>query len=85
MANQESMNLIEFQKKFQTEESCHEHLYKMKWPQGYCCPKCKHDKAYEIKTRKLPLYECVNCEHHLLIRGTRHCLSDSLDDSAQSP
>ncbi|WP_409348271.1 transposase, partial [Paenibacillus gyeongsangnamensis] len=35
------MNLIEFHKKFQTEEACHEHLYKMKWPQGYCCPKCK--------------------------------------------
>ena len=71
MAKQESMNLIEFQKKFQTEEACHEHLYKMKWPQGYCCPKCKHDKAYEIKTRKLPLYECVNCEHQTtVIAGT---------------
>ncbi|MCZ8515407.1 IS1595 family transposase [Paenibacillus filicis] len=71
MAKQESMNLIEFHKKFQTEEACHEHLYKMKWPQGYYCTKCKHDKAYEIKTRKLPLYECMNCEHQTtVITGT---------------
>ncbi|MCY9669537.1 IS1595 family transposase [Paenibacillus alginolyticus] len=71
MAKQESMNLIQFQKKFQTEEACHQHLFKMKWPEGYHCPKCQHQKAYEIKTRNLPLYECTNCQHQTtVITGT---------------
>jgi len=71
MAKQESISLIQFQKKFKTEADCHQHLFKMKWPDGFCCPKCKHTKAYEIKTRKLPLYECANCEHQTtVIAGT---------------
>lgn len=71
MAKQESINLIQFQKKYQTEDACHQHLYNMKWPDGFRCPKCKHEKAYEITTRKLPLYECASCEHQTtVIAGT---------------
>ena len=29
---QKSMSLIEFQKKFSTEEACQEHLFHMRWP-----------------------------------------------------
>ncbi|WP_409348211.1 transposase, partial [Paenibacillus gyeongsangnamensis] len=25
---------------FKTEADCHQHLFKMKWPEGYHCPKC---------------------------------------------
>ncbi|QKS47295.1 transposase (plasmid) [Paenibacillus cellulosilyticus] len=35
------MNLIQFQKIFQTEEACHQHLYKLMWPEGFHCPKCQ--------------------------------------------
>jgi transposase-like protein len=67
LAKKESMNLIQFQKAFQTEEACHQHLYKMKWSEGFRCPKCNHDRAYEIKTRKLPLYECTSCHHQTTV------------------
>ncbi|MCZ8515171.1 IS1595 family transposase [Paenibacillus filicis] len=71
MAKQESISLIQFQKMFKTEADCHQHLFKMKWPEGYHCPKCNHTKAYEIKTRKMPLYECASCEHQTtVIAGT---------------
>jgi transposase-like protein len=71
MAKKESINLIQFQKKYQTEEDCHLHLFKVKWPEGFRCPKCLHPKAYEIKTRKMPLYECAHCEHQTtVIAGT---------------
>ncbi|MEK3916217.1 transposase [Paenibacillus sp. FSL H7-0331] len=43
--------MIQFQKTFKTEEACHQHLYKLKWPEGFHCPECQHHKAYEIKTR----------------------------------
>lgn len=67
MANQDPITLFEFQYKYDTEEACHKHLFKMKWPNGFVCPKCGHDRAYEIKTRKLPLYECSQCKHQTTV------------------
>jgi transposase-like protein len=69
MAKQQSMNLIEFQQTFNTEQACHEHLYRLKWPNGFQCPKCHHDQAYEIKTRQLPLYECKQCHHQTTVKA----------------
>jgi hypothetical protein len=40
MAQQERMTMVEFFKRFGTERSCREHLYKKRWPEGYECPKC---------------------------------------------
>jgi transposase-like protein len=68
MAKQESINLVQFQKKFNSEETCHQHLFDMKWSQGFECPNCKHNQAYEIKTRKLPLYECTCCGHQTTVK-----------------
>ncbi|MNW46297.1 Transposase zinc-ribbon domain protein [compost metagenome] len=67
MAKKEALTLIQFQKAFQTEEACHEHLYKMKWPDGFCCPRCSGRKSYEVTTRRLPLYECVQCGHQTAV------------------
>ena len=67
MANQDPITLFEFQHKYATEEACHHHLFKMKWPNGFICPKCGHDRAYEIKTRKLPLYECTQCKQRITV------------------
>lgn len=35
MAQQKPISLLEFQEKFNTEEACQQHLYKMRWPNGY--------------------------------------------------
>ena len=67
MAKQIPITLFEFQKKFDSQETCHVHLYSMKWPNGFKCPKCNHNRAYEIKTRKLPLYECCECRHQTTV------------------
>lgn len=63
------MSLIEFQSKFTTEESCQEHLFHMRWPDGYHCPRCNHDQAYFHKPRHL--YQCKNCGYQVsLTAGT---------------
>lgn len=67
VAQQKSIGLIEFQRRFATEEACHDHLFRMKWPHGFKCPKCGHDQAYEIKTRRLPLYECAQCKRQTTV------------------
>lgn len=61
MATQEKMSLLEFQNKFSTEEACRQHLFQMRWPEGFLCPKCGHERYYEIKTRHL--FECTKCHY----------------------
>lgn len=67
MAKQIPTTLFEFQNQFNSEEACHNHLYMMKWPNGFQCPKCSHTRAYQINTRKLPLYECCACRHQTTV------------------
>jgi transposase-like protein len=68
VAKQEPINLLQFQKKFNSEEACHQHLYNMKWPDGFQCPQCPNRQAYEIQTRTLPLYECTQCGHQTTVK-----------------
>lgn len=50
-----------------SEESCVSYLYRIKWPNGYVCPQCGHARAYVIRTRRLPLYQCGSCRHQTSI------------------
>ena len=43
---QESLSLQEFQEWFCTEDACEDHLFQMRWPGGYNCPRCGHDHYY---------------------------------------
>lgn len=61
LADQPMITLTQYQKHFLTEKSCCEYLYKMKWPDGYRCAKCRHAAYYVILTRNYPLYECRRC------------------------
>jgi transposase-like protein len=55
----EEFNLLQFQRKFNTEEACEEYLFQKRWPEGFKCPICGHTEYYYISTRKL--YECKDC------------------------
>ena len=60
---QESMDLIEFMKRFQTEDQCRETLYRLRWPDGFVCPKCGSNVFFKLKSRKL--YHCSKCGHQV--------------------
>lgn len=53
------LSLIDFQRRFPTEDACWEYLVKMRWPGGFACPKCESKKSSFNKTRKV--YECYFC------------------------
>jgi len=59
LAKQSALSWVEFQQKFATEEACRQHLFKMRWPNGFQCPKCGNKRAYPLSKRKL--YECTAC------------------------
>lgn len=67
MPKQETMSLIQFQKQFATEKACHDHLFSMKWPEGYRCPRCGHDQYFQTNSRKLTLYECKQCRYQATV------------------
>lgn len=62
-------NLSEFQRQFATEEACQEYLAMCRWPDGFACPRCGHDRAYTVTKRRQ--WECVSCKHQVsLTSGT---------------
>ena len=52
--------LLEFEQRFRTEEACVEYLFKLRWPEGFGCPRCGHPEAWSMKRE---LYRCVRCRY----------------------
>ena len=56
----QDMDLVTFQQHFATEDSCRERLFKLRWPEGFRCPRCGGDRAYLLEKRML--YQCTTCK-----------------------
>ena len=66
---QPELSLLQFKKRFGSERACQNSLEKMRWPEGFKCPKCEHSKACRIKTRRL--LQCSKCHYQVsLTSGT---------------
>ena len=59
MSMYQNIKFFQFQKDFQTEEQCFEHLKKVRWGNGYRCPRCNYTEAYFITERKV--FQCKHC------------------------
>lgn len=53
-------SLIEFQHRFPDEAACAKYLFAVRWPQGFVCPDCGKQKAWELQTKRWT-YECTGC------------------------
>jgi len=61
-------DLPEFDARFATEEACRQYLVKLRWPQGFVCPRCRRREAW---TTKRNLLVCRACEYQVsLTAGT---------------
>lgn len=58
---QKGMSLADFMNRFGNEEQCRAFVFRSRWPKGYCCPDCGHDKYCEIRSRNA--YQCHRCHH----------------------
>ena len=62
------MTFDEFVKSFSTEEQCRDYLFKLRWPGGFECPKCRCKINWAIGNT---LYECKQCgRQSSVIAGT---------------
>ncbi len=50
---------------FLTEEECENFLMKLRWSNGFCCPRCDYNEAFRIRTRRL--LECKECRMQVSI------------------
>lgn len=55
------LGIIDFQRKFNTEDKCREFLFELRFPQGFVYPKCGCTEFYHIKKRHT--YQCKCCRH----------------------
>ena len=50
--------LAEFERRFATDEACRAYLAQARWPDGFCCPKCGHRRAWATRA---VLFQCASC------------------------
>ncbi len=63
--NTPEASFLTWQHQFNTEQDCLNHLKKLKWPNGFTCPRCAHDKGTELHC--LQLTECDRCHKQVSI------------------
>jgi transposase-like protein len=61
-------DLIEFDSRFLTDHGCREYLMKLRWPDGFVCPRCQGREAWMTKRN---LLVCAKCQYQAsLTAGT---------------
>jgi transposase-like protein len=50
-------NLTELEANFATEEACRAYLARLRWPEGFRCPRCGAGRAWQVGGR----WECAGC------------------------
>jgi len=53
-------NLAEFEARFSTEAACREYLVRLRWPDGFRCPRCGGRKTWPVRE---VLLQCAGCGH----------------------
>ena len=73
MARAESITFEEFRTRFSTEESCRAELFRLRFPNGFVCPKCGCTEYYPVRGRNT--FQCRACRRQTSVTaGTvMHC------------
>jgi transposase-like protein len=58
MVEEYPRNLLELEAKFSTEAACREYLFRLRWPDGFRCPRCDNAGCWPIGEF---LYRCTSC------------------------
>lgn len=68
---QRGMSIPEFMSRYGTEAQCAEELRRLRWPQGFVCPRCRAQAHGVIRHEGRELFQCRDCRHQTsLTAGT---------------
>ena len=62
---QKGISLNEFLSLYGTDDQCFDALYRWRWPNGFVCPHCGHDRCCQLNSRKLQ--QCNRCHRQTSI------------------
>ena len=62
---QKGISLNEFLSLYGAEQQCFDALYQSRWPSGFVCPNCGHDRGCQLTTHKLQ--QCYRCHRQTSI------------------
>ena len=58
--------MMEFENRFATEDACREYLFKLRWPNGFVCPRCEGERSWLTERG---LLVCSVCGYHASLRA----------------
>ena len=64
---QKGLSMAEFNRRYGTEQHCHDALVAMRWPDGFVCPKCA-GRRYSFCAPKRQ-FQCTSCRRQTSVRA----------------
>ena len=61
MASTAEITFKEFRRRYNTEDACRAELFRLRFPNGFVCPKCGCVEYYPVHGRNI--YQCRSCRH----------------------
>ena len=61
----ESLDVVQFQRKYDSQEKCLQAIFQARWPRGFVCPHCEHNDCYRLSKRRA--VQCTNCRRQTSI------------------
>ncbi|CAH0120062.1 MULTISPECIES: transposase [unclassified Paenibacillus] len=59
------MSLDAFMRQFGDDEACRSYLSELRWPSGFCCPRCDSNRHCYIESRHV--HECLDCHAQISV------------------
>lgn len=53
------MDQLDFERRFATEQACQDYLIKLRWPEGFVCPRCQHRSAWAVNRQRRMCSGCL--------------------------
>jgi transposase-like protein len=53
-------DLLEFERRFATDQACRQYLFELRWPEGFVCPRCGGREAWPTRRG---LWVCSACQY----------------------
>src|SRR5438477_504270 len=52
--------LADFEERFRSEEACRDYLFRVRWPEGFRCPRCGESRGWRLRSA---LWQCARCAY----------------------
>jgi len=53
------LDQLDFERRFATEQACQDYVVKLRWPEGFVCPRCQHCSAWAVNRQRRMCASCL--------------------------